>query len=247
LVTPATVDAEEYEVCKYGPTATFDYDIVVVNPVANPTLVDESGQFSLSDGECRVLGRWGGEGVYVTVTERIDLFTGNEQLDKIDVTEADFPPLAPSSTTTTLTGTNVVPQKQVAGKPGGGPNGVLAEFFNSAPTGGEGCTPGYWKQEQHFDSWPTGVLPTDLFTDHGFEDAYPGMTLLDVLKNKGNKSGLEALGRHTVAAFLNSLTVNYAFADVVGMFNAVYPADKGAYNTLKGQFATENESGCPLN
>ena len=30
------------------------------------------------------------------------------------------------------------------------------------PPGGEGCTPGFWKQDQHFDSW-VGFAPTDSF------------------------------------------------------------------------------------
>ena len=29
------------------------------------------------------------------------------------------------------------------------------------PKGGEGCTPGFWKQDQHFDSW-VGFLPSGL-------------------------------------------------------------------------------------
>ncbi|MDH3224417.1 MAG: hypothetical protein OEO23_11935, partial [Gemmatimonadota bacterium] len=68
------------------------------------------------------------------------------------------------------------------------------------PGGGEGCTPGYWKQPHHFDSW-TGYDPEDLFSS-AFEDAFPGMTLLEVLKQGGG--GLKALGRHTVAALLNA-------------------------------------------
>jgi hypothetical protein len=240
------IGAEEYEVCKFGPTATFDYTVTAVDP----RLSDDSGQFTLNDGECYVIGIWGGLGVTVDVLERVDLFTGNEQLDRIDLTTADYSADMnnPTIVTTTITGTNVVPQQAVFGNDGGGPNGVLVEFYNSRPTGGEGCTPGYWKQPHHFDSW-VGALPDDLFTSLGLEDAYPGMTLLQVLQNKGNKTGLEALGRHTVAAWLNSQAVNYAYtgADVVNMFNAVYPGSKGEYNALKDQFSTENESGCPLN
>ena len=32
----------------------------------------------------------------------------------------------------------------------------------------EGCTPGYWKQEQHFDSWTSPLAPTADFTAPGF-------------------------------------------------------------------------------
>lgn len=116
------------------------------------------------------------------------------------------------------------------------------------PGGGEGCTPGYWKQDQHFDSWTNPYDPGDAFSAH-FENAFPGMTLLEVLKQGGG--GLDALGRHTVAAMLNSASsrVDYAFsaATVKASFNDVYPGSKSEYETLKNQFAAQNERGCPLN
>jgi hypothetical protein len=116
------------------------------------------------------------------------------------------------------------------------------------PGGGEGCTPGYWKQDQHFDSWRNPYDPGDSFNTY-FENAFPNMTLLEVLKQGGG--GLNALGRHTVAALLNAASpgVDYAFstATVISSFNAVYPGTKSDYETLKDQFAGENERGCPLN
>lgn len=116
------------------------------------------------------------------------------------------------------------------------------------PGGGEGCTPGYWKQEQHFDSWRNPYDPNDSFNTY-FENAFGDMTLLEVLKQGGG--GLNALGRHTVAAMLNSASggVDYAYspAAVIASFDAVYPGTKGDYETLKNQFAGENERGCPLN
>ena len=44
------------------------------------------------------------------------------------------------------------------------------------PPSTEGCTPGYWKQPQHFDSWVT-YSPSTLFSSV-FDDAFPGLTLL---------------------------------------------------------------------
>jgi hypothetical protein len=115
------------------------------------------------------------------------------------------------------------------------------------PQGGEGCTPGYWKQEHHFDSW-VGYSPNQLFSSV-FEDAFPGMTLLEVLSQGGG--GLNALGRHTVAALLNSTALggDYEFttAEVIQAFNNVYPSSGVHYLILKNQFEQENESGCPLN
>jgi hypothetical protein len=99
---------------------------------------------------------------------------------------------------------------------------------------------------QHFDSYPAGFAPTDQFSKY-FEDAFPGMTLQQVLAQGGG--GLNALGRHTVSALLNSASpnVNFAFTtqDVIDQFNAVFPG--GDYETLKDQFEGRNQQGCPLN
>lgn len=112
---------------------------------------------------------------------------------------------------------------------------------------GEGCTPGYWKQPHHFDSWPSGLLPETMFSDV-FEDAFPGMTLLDVLAQGGG--GLNALGRHTVAALLNaeSPDVDYGMdgGTVVELFDDTFPGTKDDYESLKALFEAMNESGCPL-
>ena len=46
--------------------------------------------------------------------------------------------------------------------PDGFPNDITATATDSVdrepPPGGEGCTPGFWKQTQHFDSW-VGFAP----------------------------------------------------------------------------------------
>jgi hypothetical protein len=113
--------------------------------------------------------------------------------------------------------------------------------------GGEGCTPGYWKQEQHFDSWPSPYYPEMQFSDV-FEDAFPGQTLLDVVSTGGG--GLEALGRHAVAALLNGASDGVSYdltADqVIDMFNDIYPGTEDEYEALKDIFANYNEQGCPL-
>jgi hypothetical protein len=108
----------------------------------------------------------------------------------------------------------------------------------------KGCTPGYWKQSQHFDSWADPYDPGDKFDDF-FEDAFGEMTLLQVLQQGGG--GLNALGRHTVAALLNSASLDYEWtsAQVIAAFNAVYPG--GDYAGLKDDFEAANEAGCSLN
>jgi hypothetical protein len=113
------------------------------------------------------------------------------------------------------------------------------------PQAGEGCTPGYWKAPQHFDSWPAPYLPGQQFSSV-FENAFPGLTLLQVLELQGG--GLNALGRQTVAALLSAASpdVDYDLtpAEVIAAFNAVFPG--GDYETLKNRLDFLNNQGCPL-
>ena len=123
-----------------------------------------------------------------------------------------------------------------------------ADFcFREPQGGGQGCTPGFWRQPHHFDHWPAPYTPDMLFSDV-FEDAFPGMTLVEVVSQGGG--GLNALGRHTVAALLSSSNPNVDYdvsaAGVIDAFNAVYPGSKADYTALKNEFAGFNEQGCPL-
>jgi hypothetical protein len=114
-------------------------------------------------------------------------------------------------------------------------------------SGGQGCTPGYWRQDQHFDSWPAAYTPTTKFSAV-FESAFGRKTLEDVVWLEGG--GLDALGRHMVAALLNAANpdVDYGMtaAQVIDKFNAVYPGSKNAYEALKDEFERANERHCPL-
>lgn len=111
----------------------------------------------------------------------------------------------------------------------------------------EGCSPGYWKQPQHVASWPASYAP-DMPFGAVFEDAFPGETLLDVLSHGGG--GLRALGRQVVAALLNGASGSVAFplsdADVIDLFDAVYPGKKADYNALADLLAADAAEGCPL-
>jgi hypothetical protein len=114
--------------------------------------------------------------------------------------------------------------------------------------GGQGCTPGYWKQPHHFADWTAPYDPDDLFSDH-FEDAFPGLSLVQVAAKGGG--GLNALGRHTVAALLNSANAEVSYdltaQEVIDAFNDAYPGSKEDYEGLKNQLEDFNEQGCPLN
>ena len=120
---------------------------------------------------------------------------------------------------------------------------------DTPPGGGEGCTPGYWRQSQHFDSWTAPYDPSDLFSSV-FADAFPGQTLLDVVWARGG--GLDALGRHAVAALLNAASpdveYDYTAAQVISLFNDAYAS--GNRQTIEDQktlFDVLNNQGCGLN
>jgi hypothetical protein len=78
------------------------------------------------------------------------------------------------------------------------------------------------------------------------ENAFPNKTLLQVLGLGGG--GLNALGRHTVAALLNSTSpfVDYAYTEnqVIQKFQAAYPGTNAGYEALKNEFQAANESTC---
>lgn len=117
------------------------------------------------------------------------------------------------------------------------------------PVGGEGCTLGYWKQRQHFDSWPAPYVPSMRF-NQVFANAFPGKTLVQVLQLKGG--GLNALGRQTVAALLSAASADVDYdltvAEVVAAFNSAYAtSNRQSFTSQKDVFDMLNNQGCPLN
>ncbi len=130
------------------------------------------------------------------------------------------------------------------------------------PDGGQGCTPGYWRQEHHFDSW-TNHLPGDSFEALFVVDARlrtrggPGSgrvptvedpTLLGAVWAAGG--GQNALARHAVAAVLNANSpgVAYAFtqAEIIALVQDAYDGTT-SFNAAKNLLVAENEMGCGLN
>lgn len=131
----------------------------------------------------------------------------------------------------------------------------LAAYLSVPMIGGQGCTPGYWKQRQHFDSW-VGYYPTDPFLsvfgrDITIKWSKKGKpkdtkpTLLQALEANGG--GINALARHAVAALLNAASLgNFAYSEqwVIEEFQLAF--DSGDYETTKNMFMEANESYCPL-
>jgi hypothetical protein len=111
------------------------------------------------------------------------------------------------------------------------------------PPGGEGCTPGYWKN--HTESWAAAGVPTNAtMASRGF-NVSASLTFLTALKSGGG--GLTALLRHAAAAYLNAghPSVDYAFtqAQIVAATNAAIAS--GNYEGQKDIFEDENEQGSP--
>lgn len=118
------------------------------------------------------------------------------------------------------------------------------------PPSYQGCTPGYWKQTQHFGSWvgyiPTGPGASVYNSVFGVNLFPPSMTLLQALEQGGGGAG--RLGRHSTAALLNAANGGVAYgmtpAQVIAAVqNAVATGD---YDAAAGRFEWMNERGCPL-
>jgi hypothetical protein len=226
------VEFSKFKLAKVGGTGTFQ---VVVTHEESGNVLDQFN-VTLEDGECAVVHEnntnLASNVTRVTVTETSGNFL------YVDLTLIDsrtgithFPGL------TDPTVTSVVSSLKSG----------MAKYFNEEDGngGGAGCTPGFWRQEQHFAYWTAPYTPGTLF-GAVFDDAFPGKTLLDVVWLGGG--GLNALGRHTVAALLNAASpeVDYGMTpqEVIDAFNAAFAS--GDYETQKDAFEGLNEQGCTV-
>jgi hypothetical protein len=232
-----TAPAARVTVCKDGsaPAGTYNFTVSQLGGRGGTLLAGPA--FSLGSGECTDV--WEAlpnapqpdiPAVNVTVTELAP--PAGVQFDSLVGTSGSEGPFFTTSPTWTVK-VNFF-------------HDATFTYYNSAiPGGGEGCTPGYWKQEQHFASWPAAYTPGMQFSAV-FEDAFPGKTLVQVLSLGGG--GLNALGRATVAALLNAASPDVdngmTAADVIAAFNGVFPG--GDYDTLKNAFDASNNAGCPI-
>ena len=125
----------------------------------------------------------------------------------------------------------------------------VCRLYVQVTPGGEGCTPGYWKN--HPESWPpTGFSPTDDFdTVFGVDAFSPDKTLMDAAWLGGG--GLRKLARHGVAALLNASdpAVHYqlAIGEVIDLVHDAIVS--GQYEPLATNLDTYNNGleGCPNN
>lgn len=203
--------------------------------------------------------------------------TGDVALDRVSANDtllgsltADFPAsLAPGGTATITKTRNIAANDpsplpntvttvyQVAGTQTSLTRTANCSVTINPPPGGEGCTPGYWKQTQHFDSW-VGYTPgqsfetvfgVDVTLRTGGKTSTTTPTLLQALEANGGD--INALARHATAALLNASNpdVNFGMtpAQVIALVqDAVAPGGvtiEEAHQIL----AALNESVCPLN
>jgi hypothetical protein len=150
----------------------------------------------------------------------------------------------------------------VVGTPPSGPNVTDSDpshyYGKPQQTGGQGCTPGYWKN--HTESWPpTGYSPSQKVQSvFGQASGYPSLgnaSLLDALSFKGGSSIEGAAGnllRASVAALLDAShpNVNYPRSPasvIADVSSALASGDRDTMLSLASELDDDNNLGCPLN
>jgi hypothetical protein len=245
ITTDNTPVAGQVKVCKFfysAATTASDPSTGIAEftiSASGGTLLSSSA--FLNSGECAIV--WEGAQGSVTVSEIVagkpySLFAGFVLKPGADGSQtiADFT-TNPSYTATIDAGT-----------PG------VAIWFKNTPSdvppptqSGQGCTPGYWRQSQHFGSYTAPITPStrfeSVFTDFaGFPN---NGTWLQAVTLKGG--AFNALIRHTAAAYLNALSPNVDYdltpAQVIATYNAAVAS--GDWDNAKNIFSALNEQGSP--
>jgi hypothetical protein len=143
----------------------------------------------------------------------------------------------------------------------GTPGGDFREAVVSLPTdcgggGGQGCTPGYWKN--HTDSWQGYAPSQTVGSTFSAASAYPSIasqTLLEALQGGGGSGTLGAakvLVRAGTAALLNSAHSGVdgasTTAEVLAAVNAALASgDRDTMLGVASGLDADNNLGCPLN
>jgi hypothetical protein len=124
------------------------------------------------------------------------------------------------------------------------------------PPGGEGCTPGYWKN--HLESWgPSGYAPGDLVGGVFDLSGFPGLasdSLLEALQYKGGDTTVGAariLLRAATAALLNvahpDVDSPWEMSDLLlAVDNALATGDRMTILQMAWVLDMDNNLGCPL-
>jgi hypothetical protein len=135
-----------------------------------------------------------------------------------------------------------------------------ADVTCNIPQGGEnGCTPGFWKNNAK--NWDYAAWPAGTFEDVPFSDVFDRVITIDGKKKTtitdptleqalaATGGGINALARHGVAAYLNSIDAEVAFPiSTSSVISWVQEAiDTGDFEEHKSILADANELGCSQN
>ncbi len=133
---------------------------------------------------------------------------------------------------------------------------VHGEFVIQGGGGGEGLTPGFWKNHSSYgpaplSGWPeTGYSPDASYESiFGVDIVGSAPSLLDALGANGG--GVNALMRHSAAALLNASDayIDYAYtkAQIIAMTQAaINSGDANLIQATKDLFETQNQLGADL-
>ena len=115
-------------------------------------------------------------------------------------------------------------------------------FHCEGRKGGEGCTPGFWKNHKHL--W-SGYSPDDTFADVFGVEVFGDASLCHVVGLGGG--GVKALGRHAVAALLNAASphVDYGLSEeeiIARVCDAIHSGE--GIERLKDMLDHLNNKGC---
>lgn len=247
-------DADQKEALQTAVPVTFNFDPADIDRTAELTLfvgdaeADANGvvrpnslRITVGDGPTLVLGSEAGEEPVFQFFEgpRWDNFirpiTIPAGVDKVTVEPVSGPGSNAESLAWSLAGLSVpVPEEG----------------------GGQGCTPGFWRQSHHFDSWTTYNpgdsiedpfdIPSSVMLARPEQGKAKELTLLEGVTLRGG--GVNALIRHAVAALLNASSPDVSYdlsvSEVISKFNAA--VDGGDIEGTKDEFEGFNELGCPL-
>lgn len=126
--------------------------------------------------------------------------------------------------------------------------------YSLPPVNYNGCTLGYWKQSQHFDSWPNTIATTHNLRTYFGANAYSD-TLLNALNYKGGAGvdgGKRILLKQAAAALLNAASpvVDYRLSQAEVIEYVTFALNSGDRDVMVALAATldgYNNQGCPLN
>jgi hypothetical protein len=238
--TPGVPAFGELEICKEGTNGTFTLAVTPINGGVTSTV---GSPLDVAAGQCRVVAvnsGTDGAGGSVVVTETSPGLVSASAL-RIDIVNGNPVQSGPNPF---ANGSAVLINAA---------HGQTVTFVNEEPpppTGNQGCTPGYWKQSQHFGSWTTYTQNADFDATFAVDFFNPNITLLEALGRNGG--GVNALARHGGAALLNSASAGVDYAYTTAQVIDVVQGD-GAYSGLsiearKNLLAAANEGagGCPL-